>query len=330
MSAVRSTSSSSSSTSPWAPWATPWPRRTVGTSGGPPGVSPRSAGALIWFLSPLLGLVLWLFAHRSEVRRAAQAPYAPLAARRPCPEPLRPPPATFPPIPVGRTAGPGTASGPTAPRSPATPVPRAAAGRRRPGRRPSKLSPPAWHPDPEWPVPLPVVDGLRVDLLRVDARPRGGRHQPGPAHRAVLVAGPARPRPRPLRPLPDGRRGVMPGPRPGPGPPGSGCPVAPTRRHVVPRAAEGSAVGLTGERRTARRTAVWTSGSMRSAPWRRNRRPLVPRHAWPLQAAVPEQADRELVIEDQVRGTRGRWDAAAVRAGASIGRGARLAASPPS
>jgi hypothetical protein len=107
---------------------------------------PSAVWAVIWFLSLLLGLVLWFVAHRSEVRRAAQAPLGALgggtmAAR---PTPPRSVGSDFPAYPRPADGGvrPNPAANPpAAPASPAAAVP--------PAPRPAtEVSPPAWHPDP--------------------------------------------------------------------------------------------------------------------------------------------------------------------------------------
>ena len=66
---------------------------------------PSLGWAAIWFLSPLVGLVLWLFAHRAEVRRSAQAPLGTLGGGVPPPsaEPARSVGSDFPAYPDGPT-----------------------------------------------------------------------------------------------------------------------------------------------------------------------------------------------------------------------------------
>ena len=182
-------------------------------------MSLRSGWGAIWLFSPLLGFVLWLIAHRAEVRRAAQVPYRP--GRRPdaravsrCGLGQRLP--RLPPSggrrglvtcrPALHHAGrrgipPGTPGHPTAEPAPCRRRSRSRGRRSRPCRRRSRCRgrrsrpggrrrapplAPGVAPRSERPVPLPVVDGFRVDVLRLGARPCGGRHQPGPAHRALL------------------------------------------------------------------------------------------------------------------------------------------------
>ena len=62
-------------------------RRNLGRT--PWGIRPVLWG-LIWFLTAFLGLVLWAVAHRSEVRRAAQTPFGPVARPADRDEPARP------------------------------------------------------------------------------------------------------------------------------------------------------------------------------------------------------------------------------------------------
>jgi hypothetical protein len=108
---------------------------------------PSAVWAMIWFLSGLIGVVLWFFAHRAEVRRAAQGPLAPLGGSPtgPGPAPVRSVASDFPayPRPADGGAPPApialpASSGPAAPTPPAPPPPTPPAG----------ASPPAWHPDP--------------------------------------------------------------------------------------------------------------------------------------------------------------------------------------
>ncbi len=114
-------------------------RRNLGRS--PWGIPPI-VWAVIWFVSPLVGLVLWLFAHRSEVRRAAQAPYVPMEGPvAVAPQPVRASASDFPAYP--RPADGGRRDAPPPPNPPPTPV----APRRRPAPG-HEASPPAWHPDP--------------------------------------------------------------------------------------------------------------------------------------------------------------------------------------
>lgn len=132
-------------------------RRNLGRT--PWGV-PSLAWAVIWLFSPLLGFVLWFVAHRAEVRRATQAPYAPAGGPQ-----LTPPTGSaasasdFPAYPRRADGG---ARDVTAPGPPAgtdgppegnpgqvTGVPGQAAGAA--GHAVGgdhQISPPAWHPDP--------------------------------------------------------------------------------------------------------------------------------------------------------------------------------------
>ena len=107
---------------------------------------PSALWAVIWFLNLLLGLVLWFVAHRSEVRRAAQAPLGALGAGTMAarPTPPRSVGSDFPAYPRPADGGvrPNPAANPpAAPAGPAAVIP--------PAPRPAtEVSPPAWHPDP--------------------------------------------------------------------------------------------------------------------------------------------------------------------------------------
>jgi len=106
---------------------------------------PSAAWAIIWFMSLLIGLVLWIVAHRSEVRRAAQMPFDTLGAG-PVPtnaEPSRSVGSDFPAYPRRADGGssvpptplpPAAAADPLAPTAPPDPA--------------AHVSPPKWHPDP--------------------------------------------------------------------------------------------------------------------------------------------------------------------------------------
>ncbi len=133
---------------------------------------PSAVWALIWFLSLLLGLVLWFFAHRNEIRRAAQAPATPAA--RPAQlatGPMHASASDFPAYPrpargessggSGRSGGsPGSPSSGPSPGAPDVP----------PG-----TSPPAWQPDPggryhyrwwsgtEWTAYVSIDGRVQVD-----------------------------------------------------------------------------------------------------------------------------------------------------------------------
>jgi len=141
-------------------------RRTLGRT---PWGLPSALWAFFWFLSLVLGLVLYLIAHTNGVRRARQglsvpgsppatgwAMTAPSVAEQ---FPAYPRPAnsqTPPPVGVGPTDG---QTGPAAPAAPSTPgaappVPgtQAPVGPWTPGPQGVTVSwphsPPAWHPDP--------------------------------------------------------------------------------------------------------------------------------------------------------------------------------------
>ena len=123
-------------------------RRNLGRS---PWGLPSAAWAAIWFFSPLLGFVLWLIAHRAEVRRSAQGPYAPVVG-----PPVAPVAAAsasdFPAYPrradggardtpaTGTPAGDGGTTQGTPGHATGTPGHAAGVGH--------EVSPPAWHPDP--------------------------------------------------------------------------------------------------------------------------------------------------------------------------------------
>lgn len=137
-------------------------RRTLGRT---PWGLPSLVWALFWFLSLVLGLVLYLIAHSSEVRRAqhgspaaypgtGRAPVGSAAGARTLSVaeqfPAYPRPANLQPEPVepesvaqrereGNQSEPAEHSGQAAPVGPTT----------APGSPPSWAhSPPAWHPDP--------------------------------------------------------------------------------------------------------------------------------------------------------------------------------------
>ncbi len=130
---------------------------------------PSGVWALFWFLSLLVGLILYLVAHRAEVRRGPQMPmgaYDPNGQLRPPPVPQRavasdfpayprpadgsdsaaqpqPPPAP-PPAPGPPTGTTGT--GTQIPRAPyVSEVPQAV---QPPTGASTEISPPAWQPDP--------------------------------------------------------------------------------------------------------------------------------------------------------------------------------------
>jgi hypothetical protein len=123
-------------------------RRNLGR--GPWGL-PSLAWGAIWFFSPILGFVLWLIAHRAEVRRATQSPYA---AAPPAAGPAAAPVSAsdFPAYPrradggaqgaprAGTPAGAGGSPAGAPATAPGAPTHPPGAGH--------QVSPPAWHPDP--------------------------------------------------------------------------------------------------------------------------------------------------------------------------------------
>jgi len=126
-------------------------RRTLGRT---PWGLPSPAWAVIWFLSPLVGFVLWLFAHRAGVRRAADPSMAHAGVPSPA-APVRTSASDFPAYPrradgVSRPDGAGSGAPPPAGPAGATGHPGQAAA----GHAASSYdaghpdSPPAWHPDP--------------------------------------------------------------------------------------------------------------------------------------------------------------------------------------
>ena len=103
---------------------------------------------MFWFLSPLVGFVLYLFAHRAEVRRAGDLPLGPAAVPTPA-EPVRASASDFPAYP--RRADGGVSGGGLVERRGTADPDRAAQPQAGPphataGGHP--ISPPAWHPDP--------------------------------------------------------------------------------------------------------------------------------------------------------------------------------------
>ena len=109
---------------------------------------PSAAWAVIWFMSLLLGLVLWIVAHRSEVRRAAQMPLDALGAGPAAAfaEPSRSVGSDFPAYPRradGGSSVPSTPVPPVASAAPAAPLPPTASP-----DPAAHVSPPKWHPDP--------------------------------------------------------------------------------------------------------------------------------------------------------------------------------------
>ena len=104
---------------------------------------PSIAWALIWFVWFPIGFVLWIIAHRAEVRRSTQTPIGPFGAGPATapPAPSRSVGSDFPAYPRPAHGGAGTPAARPAPAAPPPPppppVPPATGG-----------SPPAWHPDP--------------------------------------------------------------------------------------------------------------------------------------------------------------------------------------
>ena len=121
-------------------------RRNLGRT---PWGLPSPAWAVIWFLSPLVGFVLWLFAHRSGVRRAGD----PSLASAGVPAPTAPIPTSasdFPAYPRradGGSRSDGAGRGPS-PAAPAGHPGEAAAAPGVPAGTGHHVSAPAWHPDP--------------------------------------------------------------------------------------------------------------------------------------------------------------------------------------
>jgi hypothetical protein len=124
--------------------------QTKRTTGRTPWGLPSAVWAVLWFLSVIIGLVLYLIAQSSEARRmrrsgrfpgptfpATPGPHVPVGM------PARPPASDFPAYPrPARPAEPVGVPGPTAP-----PAPGMATGQAtRPTDAP--LPPPGWHPDP--------------------------------------------------------------------------------------------------------------------------------------------------------------------------------------
>ena len=134
-------------------------RRTLGRT---PWGLPSPAWAVIWFLSPLVGFVLWLFAHRAGVRRAADPSMAHAGVPTPT-APVRTSASDFPAYPRRADGGSrpdGAGSGAPPPARPAGPPGEDASGPGVPAATghgdPAgaalgaghHVSSPAWHPDP--------------------------------------------------------------------------------------------------------------------------------------------------------------------------------------
>lgn len=120
-------------------------RRALGRS--PWGIPP-AVWAILWFVWLPVGVILFVLAHRAEVRRTARTPLGALGAAVPplVPEPVRSVGSDFPAYPRRADGGttPRTTPAPAAAHTPAaaTPPPTQAASDH------AELSPPAWHPDP--------------------------------------------------------------------------------------------------------------------------------------------------------------------------------------
>ena len=106
-------------------------RRTLGRT---PWGLPSAVWALFWFLSLALGLILYLFAHRAEVRRGPGPAVGPTGAPGAVPPTAQSSGSDFPAYP--RRADGGM-------RVPHVPAPAPAVG-----PPTAEQSPPAWHPDP--------------------------------------------------------------------------------------------------------------------------------------------------------------------------------------
>lgn len=133
-------------------------RRTLGRT---PWGLPSLVWAVFWFLSLLLGLILYLFAHAAEVRRAQQngRPIGVPNAAQPSSMGVRPTASRTPSVAEQFPAYPQPANlqpdeGQGSPQPPATVVP---PGSHPPVQQPAGQSgvqlswphsPPAWHPDP--------------------------------------------------------------------------------------------------------------------------------------------------------------------------------------
>ena len=175
-------------------------RRTLGRT---PWGLPSALWAFFWFLSLVLGLVLYLIAHTNGVRRARQglsvpgsppatgwAMTAPSVAEQ---FPAYPRPAnsqTPPPVGVGPTDGAGgavnTGSGAAGSRDAGTcrALDPGAAGR---ARLVAALAP-GLASRSQREVPLSLVGRLPMDLAGVDRRASSDRHQPRSADRPLLIA----------------------------------------------------------------------------------------------------------------------------------------------
>ncbi len=164
-------------------------RRVLGRT---PWGLPSALWAFFWFLSLLVGLILYLIAHSTGVRQAQQHPPMPGARRLPAPAPACSRGSAsasdlFPAYP--RPAN----SQPTAPGSRARQEPPGRRHRLLPARRGRRheLAPLAtgMAPRSQREISLPVVGRSRVDVAGLDRRAPSDRHQSRSAHRAVLTTG---------------------------------------------------------------------------------------------------------------------------------------------
>ena len=161
-------------------------RRTLGRT--PWGI-PSVIWALFWFISLILGLVLYLIAHATGVRRGAAAARRPPGrcdGRRP-PERRR----AVPRLPAaGQLERHSTRTGRV--RRGNHPGHRCLARFRR-DRRDAGGVAACLASRPERPLPVPLVGRQPVDVARRDQRTGHDRHQPGPADRALLRGASRRP-----------------------------------------------------------------------------------------------------------------------------------------
>ncbi len=120
-------------------------RRTLGRT--PWGI-PSVVWALFWFISLILGLVLYLIAHANGVRRAQQSGGGPAAAAMAVGNQTVAERFPVYPHPVNSSATPqGPEDSQEIGGEGAPPGPEASGGTGGPGAVP-EVSPPAWHPDP--------------------------------------------------------------------------------------------------------------------------------------------------------------------------------------
>lgn len=126
--------------------------QTKRTTGRTPWGLPSAVWALLWFLSVIFGLVLYLIAQSSETRRMRRSGRVPGPTFSATPGPgvpgglsTRPPASDFPAYP--RPARPVEPVGAPGPMPPAMPAPGSAVHRAT-GPVGAPLPPPGWHPDP--------------------------------------------------------------------------------------------------------------------------------------------------------------------------------------